>query len=83
MFSVQFSSPPARFRPYGWLAGLSVVCRGHALANPAHETDFPKVTHEHGDPAEGGHSPLGLPQNQPLAGEQSSDFPRNRIVRNV
>src|SRR5450631_3747392 len=51
--------------------------------NLLHQTNLLQIRDENRDPAERGHRSLGLTQNHPLAGEQSSDFLRNQFVRGV
>src|ERR1017187_677732 len=52
-------------------------------ANLFHQTNLLQIRDKDRNPAEGGHSSLGLTQNHPLAREQSSDFLRNQFVRGV
>src|SRR5437764_10213764 len=55
----------------------------HVAPYLLHQADFLQISDENRDPAERGHRSLGLTQNHPLAGEQSSDFLRNQFVRDV
>lgn len=63
------------------MGGIDVIggslAHRHPLPDPADQIDFAEVAHKNGEPAKRGHRSLGLTQNQPLAGKQSVDFPRN------
>ena len=55
----------------------------HVLAKLSHQIDLLKERNEDGHSTEGRDRPLGLAQDQPLAGQQGGDFPRNRFVRGL
>ena len=63
-----------------WLGDSSGSACAAGAARPDRSSE---ERHENGHPAKGGDRPFGLTQDQPLAGQQSGDFPRNRIVRGV
>ena len=47
------------------------------------QIDLPQKGKEHGHSAEGRDRALGLAEDQPLAGQQSGGFPRNRFVHGI
>jgi hypothetical protein len=55
----------------------------HVLAKLSHQIDLLEEGNEDGHSTEGRDRPFGLAQDQPFAGQQSGDFPRNRFIRGL